>query len=155
MAASLAETTGATIVALHVVELPPELRRWGKAESKSDIAFYRRLLRGQVAHAEDALREQVSTNVSQSAAIRCIARAGWVGETVVEVADQIDADVIVVARGRAGILGHHAERIVRLEGRAVLVAPVKASTRARASGPKAPPRQPTAPAAPQRRSRRV
>ena len=140
LAATIAASAGARLVVLHVIELPPKLKSWSKAAVKADSAIYRRLLSGQVIGAEDTVAKQIAEHCAGLADVRGIARIGWVAETVGEVADQVKADLIVVSRGRGGKLGRHSERIVRLEGRAVLVAPVKLPSQAWLWSPRARPR---------------
>lgn len=127
LAGTLAASLGGRVVALHVVELPLALKRWSAESARADVAMYRRLLANQAAGAQAALEQEVEKVLGDGA--RAIARIGWIAETVKDVADEVKADLIVVARGRGGRLGRNSERIVRLEGRAVLVAPVKAPSK--------------------------
>ena len=53
-------------------------------------------------------------------------RVGKPAEVIAAAADELGADLIVVARGRGGRLGPNTERLVRMAGRTVLVAPVRA-----------------------------
>jgi len=126
MATQLAKSLGARLVVVHVVELPATLKRWSTAAARTDAAVYSRLLKGQTDAARATLEELVREAGSEPEDVRCIAKAGWVAETISEVANKVNADLIVVGRGRGGKLGRNSERIVRMEGRAVLVAPVKA-----------------------------
>jgi nucleotide-binding universal stress UspA family protein len=59
---------------------------------------------------------------------RCVVRVGEAAVELVDVAEREGSDLIVVGRGRGGQLGPVAERLVRMAGRAVLVAPSKGPT---------------------------
>lgn len=126
LAGGLARAFTSQLTVLHVVPMPPVLRRWSTAESARDLERYEVLLRRQLANAQQDLERRAFRAVAAPIGdLRCVVRAGAVPDVLVEVADRIDADLIVVGRGKRGVLGPTPERVVRLAGRAVLVAPVK------------------------------
>jgi len=124
LGAELASAAGADLIVAHVVELPARLRSWSPAASGSDRGAYRALLAGQIASAEATLpallRQQLPGVQTQS-----VVRPGDAAEVLNEIAEELGADLIVVARGRGGRLGRNAERLARRSGRAVLIAPVE------------------------------
>lgn len=127
MGNALARANGAALVALHVVPMPAELRRWGDDLFKSELQSYRKILDRQAAAARADLEKAVA-RVSKRAVrpVLCLVRVGKPAEVIAATADEIGADLIVVARGRDGVLGANTERLVRMAGRTVLVAPVRA-----------------------------
>ncbi len=128
LGAELARATGSSLVVGHAVELPARLRSWSPVTRRSDRDVYRALLEGQVAGAQATLERVVAAELPGTRA-RSVARAGPAGEVLVEIADEVEADLVIIARGAGGRLGGTAERLARLSGRAVLIAPVPVPSR--------------------------
>ena len=133
VAAEIARATGALLIGAHVLELPASLRRWSAASFPTDLGVYRQLLKNQTDAAKLAVDKQLQTHAGGYDRVRCVARPGSPAEVLEELADELKADLIVLARGRGGRLGQTCERVVRKAGRAVLVAPVRLPSAARAS----------------------
>ncbi len=122
LAVRLARTEGANLCIVHVVELPKVLKAWQRPGGMVDRQQYRAIVDNQVEAAKVELHHQIrwASQASRSVLIK-------VGEPAAEIARaalEVDADLLIVARGRGGRLGSTAERVVRLVGRTVLVAPV-------------------------------
>jgi nucleotide-binding universal stress UspA family protein len=141
MALALAASSGATVLVLHAVGLPAELRRWAAPVFRSDLKLYGELLDRQIEAARVTLEKQLGSARRGATEIRCVVRGGTPAEVVAEVADESSVDLIVVGRGRHGLLGSTAERIVRMAGRTVLVAPVRPPTKLRAAARALPPKR--------------
>jgi nucleotide-binding universal stress UspA family protein len=125
MAVKLACDNGASLTALHVVPLPPAIRHWSAPVFRSDVKVYRELLDRQLEAHNLELRRQLVAAGAGELEIRCLVRAGLPAEVIATTADELGADLIVVARGRGGQLGSTTAHTVRLAGRTVLVAPAK------------------------------
>jgi nucleotide-binding universal stress UspA family protein len=125
MALALAASSGASVLVVHAVGLPAELRRWAAPVFRSDLKLYGELLDRQIDAARAALEKELGPARKRKSDIRCVVKGGTPAEVVADVADETGADLIVVGRGRHGLLGSTAERIVRMAGRTVLVAPVR------------------------------
>lgn len=117
----------ASMCAIHVVPLPPEIRRWSAPVFKDDVKVYQTLLERQTQQARQALERQVGQLAGRKALASLLVRvaAGDPATLIAEAADELHADLIIVARGRRGILGRVAEQVVRMTGRTVLVVPGK------------------------------
>jgi nucleotide-binding universal stress UspA family protein len=127
MGNALARANGAELVALHVVPLPPELRRWGHDVFKQELRSYRKILDAQASAARTELEKTVARMTRRSSRpVLCLVRVGEPAAVIAATADEIGADLIVTARGRDGVLGANTERLVRMAGRTILVAPVRA-----------------------------
>lgn len=114
-----------SLTVVHVLALPPVLKRWSASSEPGDLKSYDALLKRQMSSAQADLESRVARLVvTPLLDVRCLVRAGIAPNALVDVADRIDADLIVVGRGKQGMLGPTAERVVRLAGRSVLVAPV-------------------------------
>lgn len=124
LGAELASAARASLVVAHVVELPARLRSWSPATSGPDRDAYRALLAGQVASAEATLPALLSQHLP-GVQTQNFVRPGDAAEVLNDLAVELGADLIVVARGRGGRLGRNAERLARRSGRAVLIAPVE------------------------------
>lgn len=126
-AVDLARKMGSRLFAAHVVKMPPTLRKWKGAIFRDDLKAYEALLQRQIQTSEARLDQALSrANATSSGGVRAIVRAGDPAETLAQIVDEIDPDLVVVARGRDGALGDVAELLVRLTGRTVMVAPVRA-----------------------------
>jgi nucleotide-binding universal stress UspA family protein len=124
-AAGQMEPGQSRLTVLHVVPLPPEIKKWSLPIFAADVKVYRQLLDRQIAAAKAELERQLRSVVGKTAAVAIRVRSGDAADVIARSADEIGADLIVVARGHGGKLGHTAERVVRLVGRTVLVAPVR------------------------------
>jgi nucleotide-binding universal stress UspA family protein len=125
MAVKLARDNDATLTALHVVPLPPALKHWSAPEFRTDLKLYRELLGRQLEAHVLELRRQVAAAGAGDLEVTYLVKAGLPAEVIATTADELGADLIVVARGRGGQLGSTTAHTVRLAGRTVLVAPVK------------------------------
>jgi nucleotide-binding universal stress UspA family protein len=125
MAAALAAAEDATLFVLHVVELPRALRRWSVPTARREQDAYRSILDRQVQAGGEDLARLVARVPRCRGRTRTLVRVGPPADTIADTADELKADLIVVARGRGGRLGATSEKVVRLVGRTVLVAPVK------------------------------
>jgi nucleotide-binding universal stress UspA family protein len=123
-ALALAKTLGAQITALHVLDAPVESGRWFLPESPELIAF-----RAAIDREHETLHEQLAAQLASlaqgSVSASAIVRDGNPVDTIVGVADEIGADLVVVGtHGRRGLqhalLGSVAERVVRTANQAVL-----------------------------------
>ncbi|MEO6952115.1 MAG: universal stress protein [Polyangia bacterium] len=124
-----AQTQGAQLTVLHVVDFPASLRDWSMPSFRKDSKLYDDLVARQVQAAEATLRAQIDElHMSTAAAIMhpilALVRTGSPAQTIASCADEHGVDVIIVARGKGGVLGSTAEQVVRMVGRTVLVAPV-------------------------------
>ncbi|MCU0691251.1 MAG: universal stress protein, partial [Polyangiaceae bacterium] len=140
-AVQLARLNGATLTALHVVGMPPSLSQSDIARSfRSDSKIYRDLLRRQTLAAEAQLSREIGTavGVQRDVHVRMLIKVGAVANAIAAVVQELDADLVIVARGARGKLGSTAERVVRLVGRSVLVVPAGPARTLRLVG-KAPP----------------
>ncbi|MEO6775805.1 MAG: universal stress protein [Kofleriaceae bacterium] len=127
----LAIETGASVVAVHIVDMPNTLRPFAGPSFRTDLASYRAVVARQLATAEDRLRTQLEQAAIRMTDTRIIVRAGTPAPLVAAIAEEVGADLIVVGRGRDGRLGPVAEHTVRLVGRTVMVAPVYKKPRAK------------------------
>lgn len=125
LAGGLARACGCALTVAHVLPLPPVLRRWKGSTEPDDLKKYEVLLKRQIASAQGELQRRVARlAVTPALNVQCVVRAGTAPNALVDIADQINVDLIVVGRGRKGVLGPTADRVVRMAGRAVLVAPI-------------------------------
>jgi len=123
-ALGLAKTLGATITALHVLEAPAESVKWFLPDSPELLA-----LRAAIAREQETIHKELAAHLASlaqgSVSVEAIVRNGNPVDTIVGVADEIGADLVVVGtHGRRGIqhaiLGSVAERVVRTARQAVL-----------------------------------
>jgi nucleotide-binding universal stress UspA family protein len=127
----------ASICAIHVVPLPSQIRRWAAPVFKNDQKVYYELLARQMEQAQQELERQVRRLAGGAAPGGLLVRigAGDAASVIAAAADELQADLIIVARGRRGILGRVAEQVVRMTGRTVLVVPGKSKTSAAQRAP--------------------
>lgn len=120
--------TGADLVVVYVIEAVMEAKNWFLPDTAAMDA-----LRQAVAHEEDAVRERLDAKLAalgvEGAETRVV--HGRPGDAIVECADAVDADLIVIGtHGRRGfqraVMGSVATRVARTAGRPVLVVPTKA-----------------------------
>lgn len=119
-AVELASKVGAELTVLHVWQMPVyafpvvgtsiQVAELGKSIEKS---------------AQQALDEMVKEHEGQGVTIRTVLRVGTPWEQILEVAREIDADMIVMAtHGRKGVpralLGSVAEKVIRMSSVPVL-----------------------------------
>ena len=124
-AAEIATRTGAELIVLHVGWMPERVETLPDRTYAAELVEY---ARAEVERHQDKLellRDGLLAKHRLSPEI--ITREGFADETIREVADHLDVDLIVVGtRGRTGFrrffLGSVAERVVRLSRRDVLVA---------------------------------
>lgn len=127
MGHALARASQADLVVLHVVPMPAELRRWGDDLFKRELQTYRKILDRQAAAARGDLERQVARVIRRGGRpVVSLVRVGKPADVIAATADEVGADLIVVARGHGGVLGTNSERLVRMAGRTVMVAPVRA-----------------------------
>ena len=131
LARQLGVETGAWIIALHVLAMPEALRPLAGPKFLADVAAYRKVLERQVAAAKERLEACIDKSGLNRTFTRCMVRTGAPASVIANVADELDADLIIVGRGRDGRLGPVAEHTVRLVGRTVMVAPVRRKRRAK------------------------
>ncbi|MEO9185165.1 MAG: universal stress protein [Kofleriaceae bacterium] len=125
MASGLARLFGCSLTVVHVLPLPAVLKRWSSPTAKLDLEQYESVLK----HQHEAALHELERDVVRLAAtplldVHCMVRTGSPPTVLVEVAERINADLVVVGRGKRGVLGPTSERVVRLSGRTVLVTPV-------------------------------
>lgn len=126
VARGLAQSFGARLMVAHVVDMPPEIKRWAGTELGDDRRAYDALLARQTQAAAVALDRQITTlGLAGVRGVQAIVRAGAPAPTLAALVEEVDADLVLVARGRGGALGPVAERLVRLVGRTVMVTPVR------------------------------
>jgi len=126
IAGALARSFGSSLTVVHVVATPVRLPVWAPPRARKDDAQFGELIRKRVELAQQELDKRVlKSRVAPIAKTRCVVKAGNPLDVIVELADRSDVDLIVIGRGARGRLGPIAERVVRLTGRAVLVAPSK------------------------------
>lgn len=132
------------ICALHVVPLPAQIRRWAAPVFKDDVKLYFDLLERQVKQAQLELERQVNRLAGGAPPAGLVVRAvsGDPASMIASTADDLHSDLIIVARGRRGILGFIAEQVVRMTGRTVLVVPGKVKAGAKLSLVTPPQRKP-------------
>jgi nucleotide-binding universal stress UspA family protein len=124
LAISLARGLPAELFALHVVPLPTKLKRW-PSPPILDNKSYQLILRSQIVSAEFELTNQIRGLRWKPESVHLLVKVGDPSTTIATVAKELGIDVIVIARGSGGVLGSVTERIVRLAGQTVLIAPVK------------------------------
>jgi nucleotide-binding universal stress UspA family protein len=135
-AAELGRAFGPKITVAHVIAMPPVLRRWKSDVFREDLDTYHELLARQVGSATAELERQVSSaGLVSKRGVKIVVRAGDPAPILAELAAALGADLVIASRGRAGVLGSVAERLVRLVGRSVLVTPAP-SRRAAIGKPK-------------------
>jgi len=134
LAVDLARDHLQSLHVLHVVTLPPEIKRWSQPLFSVDLKLYRQLLDRQLEAAKKELNRQLRPYLRGPVWPQTLVRAGLAAEVIAETANELAVDLIVVARGTGGALGPTAERVVRLAGRTVLVTPVRRPLAASASG---------------------
>lgn len=126
LAGAIGQNFGAEIVVAHVVPMPGALRRWSHPSFRADLKSYGTVLTNQCTAAERDLERQVSTaGLSSVRGVRTVVESGRPAPTLARLVEELNADLIIVGRGRGGKLGPVAEQLVRLIGRTVLVAPVR------------------------------
>lgn len=123
-AAEIGRAFGPKITIAHVIAMPPALRRWKAAVFRSDLETYHDLLKRQVASATEELDRQVSASgIVSKRGVHVVVRTGDPAPVLAEFANTLSVDLVIAARGRGGVLGSVAEKMVRLVGRSVLVTP--------------------------------
>lgn len=118
-ARELARIHGAEVLLLHVFMEMPAFRF-------ADVAEIQRVYEQQRSGVEGALDEQARAGKAAGLTITALLRTGAPAETIVAVARQERADLIVVgAHGERGVtalfVGNVAERVVRMADRPVLI----------------------------------
>jgi len=126
---------GARLFAVHVLAMPPALTRWKHVKLSDDISSYRELLDRQIDGARRALDQQLAELELDDLVVEPLMRDADPPARIAEAADRHRAEVILVGRGAGGRLGATAEAVVRMTGRAVLVAPVPRPSRKRRALP--------------------
>jgi nucleotide-binding universal stress UspA family protein len=124
-----AQSQGAALAVVYVMEVWMVERQWFAQVSKDDIAFHRsflareeeavlREMRSQIDHARSDQRLDIGADT--------LVRQGRAPDEIVAVAAQRGSDLIVIGtRSRPGSLGSVAEQVVRIAGRPVLVVPAE------------------------------
>jgi nucleotide-binding universal stress UspA family protein len=126
LARGLGQALGSKLVVAHVVPMPSELKRWSGAVFGDDLKAYKAVLERQSRAATKELDRQVTTaGLASTRGVRAVVRSGLPAPVLAKLVEELDADLVIVARGRGGKLGPVAEQLVRLVGRTVLVAPVR------------------------------
>lgn len=126
LAQGLGQTFDAHIVVAHVVMMPAALQGWGSVGFRNDLKTYGSLLERQLAAARTHLERQVTTaRLASAGGVELVVRSGSPAPILAALVEELDADLVIVARGAGGKLGPVAEQLVRLVGRTVLVAPVR------------------------------
>lgn len=126
----LAVETGASVIALYVLPMPAALRPFAGPNFRTDLANYRAVIERQLEAATRRLETWVEKAGLDRDGTRLLTRAGTPATTISDVANELDADLIIVGRGAGGRLGPVAEHTVRLVGKTVMVAPVQRKRRA-------------------------
>ncbi len=125
-ALALSEALGARLVVLHVIERPNaatriEQRVRALMSGTADV-----LDSGERAgriEANEALLQRFAGHVTDARPVEWSVAAGAITTSIVDHANQVDAELIVIGCGEArGVLGTTAERVVKRSGRPVLIA---------------------------------
>ncbi len=127
MAIQLGEEQGAQVVCLYVTEKAPEKGSWSSEFFEDALNDINAAVEQQNEAAFERLRQQIATVCGvQFDALELLIRPGRPAETIVRVAGDVGADLIVVGtHGRRGVLGSVAEAVVRNSQQPVLVLPAK------------------------------
>lgn len=119
----------AELVVVYVIEAMLEAKNWFLPDTAAMEA-----LRNAVAHEQEAVQQRLAEKMAslgvQGADVRVL--HGRPGDAIVECADEVEADLIVIGtHGRRGfqraVMGSVATRVARTAGRPVLVVPAKGS----------------------------
>lgn len=124
-----AQSQGATLAVVYVIEVWMVERQWFTRVSKEDIALHLSFL----AREEEAVAHEMRSQIDRARSEQrldihadTLVRQGRAPDEIVAVATQRGCDLIVIGtRARPGSLGSVAEQVVRIAGRAVLVVPVE------------------------------
>lgn len=126
MGIELANLHNSTLTILHVI---PDSAGQSSSYSLSnkDLLLYRSILKRQIEGAQFHLEDQLLNYLGSRklASPKCLVKAGVPAAVISKVADSSKADLIIIARGRGGVLSTIAEHVIRFVGRTVLVAPTK------------------------------
>jgi nucleotide-binding universal stress UspA family protein len=123
-----AQSQGAALAVVYVIEVWMVERQWFTRVSKEDIAFHRSFL----AREEEAVSREMRSQIDRARAdqrldihAEMLVREGRAADVIVAVAAQRGCDLIAIGtRARPGSLGSVAEQVVRIAGRPVLAVPV-------------------------------
>jgi nucleotide-binding universal stress UspA family protein len=124
-----AQSQGAILAVVYVIEVWMVERQWFTRVSKEDIALHLSFL----AREEEAVAHEMRSQIDRARSEQrldnqadTLVRQGRAPDEIVAVATQRGCDLIVIGtRARPGSLGSVAEQVVRIAGRAVLVVPVE------------------------------
>lgn len=126
MGIELANLHNSSLTVLHVI--PDSGTQSGSYSlSNKDLLLYRSILKRQIEGAQFHLEDQLLNyfGIRNLASPKCLVKAGVPAAVISKVADSSKADLIIIARGRGGVLSTVAEHVIRFVGRTVLVAPTK------------------------------
>jgi nucleotide-binding universal stress UspA family protein len=124
LALALAAQHKASVTLLHVIEKPSQAHHWLVPPFEDELRIYRIAVRREEQEAYRRLAEQARQAGAPGVHAEAIVRNGRAAESIVAVAAEIGAELVVVGtHGREGTLGSVAERIVRSARRPVLVVP--------------------------------
>lgn len=131
MAMSLAEKYQAKVVFLNVIEpINPNVYAWGGIESWDEIEkeALNRSLSTSKQRLDDFFSQELPSDTSiDRPSVKVI--NGYVTQTILDCADEIDADLIVMGSNGHGVIselliGSVADKVVRLSKRPVLLTPI-------------------------------
>ena len=131
MAMSLAEKYQAKVVFLNVIEpINPNVYAWGGRESWHEIEkeALNRSLSTSKQRLDDFFSQELPSDTSiDRPSVKVI--NGYVTQTILDCADEIDADLIVMGSNGHGVIselliGSVADKVVRLSKRPVLLTPI-------------------------------
>jgi nucleotide-binding universal stress UspA family protein len=122
-----AQSQGATVTVLYVMEVWMVERQWFAGVSKEDIAFHRAFLAREEEAVSREMQKQLDGARAQQAlqlSVDTLVRQGRAADEIAAAAGQRGCDLIVIGtRGRPDTLGSVAEQVVRIAARPVLVVP--------------------------------
>ena len=130
-ALALVGPTDTSIIALHVLARTHEEGHWRSTLFAEDLARYHQLLEREELIARDRLRAQIADAARGSELagdVDLLVRSGRPADTIVAVARELGADLIVVGtHGRQGNISSVAERVARSAPCPVLIVPRSAA----------------------------
>lgn len=125
VALRLAQSMGGSVTVAHVIEKPSETSHWLSPLFDEEMRAYQGALQREDESARRLIAESVVAAGAAADAVAVEVVTGRAADTVVALAAELAADLIVVGtRGREGVIGSVAERITRTARRPVLVIPV-------------------------------
>jgi nucleotide-binding universal stress UspA family protein len=124
-----AQSQGAAVAVVYVVEVWMIERQWFARVSKEDIAFHQAFLKREEEAVSREMRVQIDSvrsDLRLEITVDNLVRHGRAPDEIAAVAAQRRSDLIVIGtRARPNTLGSVAEQVVRIARRPVLVVPTE------------------------------